>query len=81
MPVMRQLAWATWRRPGRALMAAFRLLLMLAFGSGLGCYAMFLLTGRPHWRQRALRIVLGTMGAVLLLGLLLFCQSSLSPSR
>jgi uncharacterized membrane-anchored protein len=61
-------------------MVAFRFLLMLAFGAGLGCYAMFLLTKRPHWRQRAWRIVLGTIGSVLLLGLLLVLQSSLSPS-
>ena len=81
MPVRRPLAWATWHLLGRGAVAAFRILLLLAFGAGLGCYAMFLLSGRPHWRQRAFRIVLGTIGAVLLLGLLLVLQSSLSPSH
>jgi hypothetical protein len=56
-------------------MVLVRILLIMAFGSGLGCYALFMLTGQLRWKQRAYRMVLGTLALVVLFGLLLWAST------
>ena len=56
-------------------MAFVRILLIMAFASGLGCYALFMLTGQLRWKQRAYRMVLGTLALVVLFGLLLWAST------
>ncbi len=55
-------------------MVLVRILLIMAFGSGLVCYALFMLTGQLRWKQRAYRMVLGTLALVVLFGLLLWAS-------
>ena len=55
-------------------MLLVRILLIMAFASGLGCYALFMLTGQPRWKHRAYRMVFGTLALVVLFGLLLWAS-------
>ncbi len=43
--------------------------------AGLLCFALYRWTGQPRWRTRALRLVLGTVGAVMAFATLIWLQT------
>jgi len=61
-------AWPTWPPPGddgRRPVLIFRWIVLLLLVGGLLCFAMYVGTGQPRWRQLGVRIVKWTVIAAL----------------
>lgn len=56
-------------------MLFLRGVMVLCLLAGLVCFGLFLLTGQPHWRTRALRMVFGTVGAAFAFAGVLWLQT------
>ncbi|MES2889319.1 MAG: hypothetical protein V4739_15095 [Pseudomonadota bacterium] len=57
------------------MLLVIRLLLVGALAWAMACFALYAITSRPVWRQRGVRVLLGTLAVVLVSAVVIWSQT------